>query len=193
MGYGQDFRTISVLMTVRIDTVSSRQRLQPRREPYWHRVAKGYYLGVRKMTSDGEGNWVARAVDESTGKQLYQSLGDFSGHPAHERFDLARKAAQEWFDHLGRGGSSEVVTVKGACDEYLAHLRSESRDDAAEDAERRFKRWVYPTKLASIPLLKLTPKAVADWRAELAKTPARPQDKQKRPRDRARQALSTET
>jgi integrase len=166
-------------MTVRIDSVSSRQRLRPRREPYWHRVAKGCYLGVRKMTSDGEGTWVARAADEATGKQLYKALSEFSEHPAHERFDLAKKAAQEWFDHLGRGGSSEAVTVAGACGEYVAHLRSEGRNEAAKDVEGRFKRWVYPTKLASVPLLKLSPKAVADWRTALAKTPAIPQDKQK--------------
>lgn len=164
-------------MATKIDTVSARDKLRPRREPYWHRLTKGCYLGVRKMTADSEGSWIARAADESTGKQLYKALGELSEHPAHQRFDLAMKAAQEWFEHLGRGGSSEALTVAAACREYVSHLRAAGREDAAKDAEGRFKRWVYPAKLGSLPLLKLTPKAVSDWRATLAKTPAMPQDK----------------
>lgn len=179
MKYGQVFRTISVLMTARIDSVSSRQRLRARREPYWHRVTKGCYLGVRKMSSDGEGSWIARAAVELPGKQRYKALGEFSEHPSHERFDLAMKAARQWFEHLGRGGSAEVLTVAAACREYVAHLESEGRDDAAKDAKGRFNRWVYSAKLGSIPLLKLTPKAVAEWRTALAETLAIPQDKHK--------------
>jgi hypothetical protein len=177
--YGQVFRTISVLMTSRIDSVSSRQRLRPRREPYWHRVTKGCYLGVRTMSNDSEGSWVARAAGETPGKQVYKALSEFSEHPAHERFDLAMKAAREWFEHLGRGGSSEELTVAAACREYVSHLKSEGRHDAAKDAEGRFNRWVYSSKVGSTLLLKLSPKAVAAWRTTLAETPAIPQDKRK--------------
>jgi integrase len=166
-------------MATKIDTVSARQRLKPRREPYWQRVTKGCYVGVRKMTAEGEGSWIARAVDETTGKQRYNALGDLSEHPGHQRFDLATKAAQEWFGHLGRGGSTEVLTVAAACREYVTHLRGASREAAAKDADSRFKRWVYSAKLSSVPLLKLTPKAVSEWRATLAGTPAIPQDKSK--------------
>ncbi|MFT4269268.1 MAG: hypothetical protein QM586_18955 [Xenophilus sp.] len=33
-------------MASKIDTVIARGRLKPRREPYWHRVSKGHYLGM---------------------------------------------------------------------------------------------------------------------------------------------------
>jgi hypothetical protein len=47
-----------------IDTVSSRE-LKLRREPYWHRMSKGCYLGFRKMAGGDHGNWVARAMQDS--------------------------------------------------------------------------------------------------------------------------------
>lgn len=174
-------------MATKIDTVSARQRLKPRREPYWQRVTKGCYLGLRKMNAGGEGSWIARAADEANGKQRYKALGDFSDHPAHQRFDLATKAAHEWFEHLARGGSAEDLTVAAACREYVAYLRSAGREDAAKDADGRFKRWVYPVRFGSLKLLKLTPKAVFDWRASLASTPTIPQDKTK-PATRQRSA-----
>lgn len=97
-------------MATRIDTVASRDKLKPRREPYWHRLRSGCYLGFRKMTSDGAGVWIARARDEEAGptKQIYESLGDFGALPDHQRFDAASKAAQTWFEHLGRGGTRAV-------------------------------------------------------------------------------------
>jgi integrase len=165
-------------MATRIDTVGSREALKPRREPYWQRIAKGCHLGFRKMSADSEGTWRARAADESGG-QLYHSLGDMALQPKGARLDAAVKAAQEWFDHLGRGGNTEALTVAGACREYVAHLVSSGRQAAAVDAEGRFKRWIYPAKFGAIPLLKLTPRAVADWRTTLASTPAMPQDKSK--------------
>ena len=80
-------------MATKIDTVSSRDRLKPRREPYWHRVSKGCYLGFRKMVSTGHGNWIARAMQESSGRENYKALGDLSELPDHLRFDAAQEAA----------------------------------------------------------------------------------------------------
>ena len=104
-------------MATRIDTVASRDKLKARREPYWHRLRRGCYLGFRKMTSDCAGVWIARARDEEAGptKQVYESLGDFGALPDHQRFDAASKAAQAWFEHLGRGGSARAATVAAAC------------------------------------------------------------------------------
>lgn len=66
------------------------------------------------------------------------------------RFDAAQDAARQWFTHMGRGGTSGVVTVRQACEQYVEFLRNERRKAAAaNDAEGRFKRWVY---LALSPL-----------------------------------------
>ena len=42
-----------------ITTKTGRERLTPRGAPYFHRIAKGWFLGYRK-NKDGTGRWVAR-------------------------------------------------------------------------------------------------------------------------------------
>lgn len=158
-------------MATKIDTVSSRARLKPRREPYWHRISKGCYLGFRKMTADSAGTWVARCMDEVAHKQLYNALGDFTALPDHQRFDAATKAAGAWFDHLGRGGRNEVMTVAGACNAYIAHLRSTKGDTTADHTQARFDMLVFGTKLARVELTKLTPAHFDAWRKAMREIP----------------------
>jgi integrase len=158
-------------MPSKLDTVTARAKLKPRREPYWHRITKGCYLGLRKMGADG-GNWVARSFDESSRKQSYKALGTFGALPDHQRFDAAAKAARDWFDHLGKGGSSEVMTVTGACAKYVAHLRDTKNDASADDAKGRFDRHVLAEKIARIELTKLTPAHFDAWRKALRDKPA---------------------
>ncbi|MBP7668793.1 MAG: integrase, partial [Burkholderiaceae bacterium] len=71
------------------------------------------------MSVDTRGAWLAQAYDPSTLKQTRRSLGDFSDIVESKRFEAARKAAEVWFEHLGRGGSLDVVTVKVACEQYV--------------------------------------------------------------------------
>ena len=81
-------------MAIRIDTVASRDKLKPRRGPYWHRVMKGCYVGYRKMTVSGQGSWLARTrVEDARVQQLYKPLGEFTELADHLRFDAALKAA----------------------------------------------------------------------------------------------------
>jgi len=65
-------------------------------------------LGLVEQTLRNWVKWIARARDEESGptRQRYESLGDFSALPEHQRFDAASKATQAWFDHLGRGGTA---------------------------------------------------------------------------------------
>lgn len=163
-------------MPTRIDIVAAREKLKPRREPYWQRLRRGCYLGFRKMTAAGQGVWVARARDGDAGptKQHYESLGDFSALPDHQRFDAASKAAQSWFEHLERGGSVRGATVAEACSRYVQHLRTHKSDQAGDDAKSRFKRYVLSqAKLASTKLTKLTPGQVETWRKSLRELPKR--------------------
>lgn len=159
-------------MATKIDTVTARSKLQPRREPYWHRVSKGNFLGFRKMTASGAGTWIARSFDDGTRKQVYQALGDFSTLPDHQRYDSAAKAAASWFDHLGKGGSNDVITVAVACANYVSHLRDSKGDKAADDARARFDRHVLSDrKLSAIELQKMTPAHVDGWRRGLRAKP----------------------
>lgn len=165
-------------MKHRIDSVTARAKLKARREPYWHRLSKGFYLGFRKMTSDSEGTWVVRSMNEETGKESYKALGNMGEIPDHQRFDAAQKSAKSHADHLEKGGASDSITVADACNRLVTKYRDEGREKAAVDAEGRFKRWVHSNKkFASTPLLKLTAGMVSDWRTKLAKTPAMHQDK----------------
>lgn len=179
-------------MAQRIDTVEGRSRLKPRRPPYWHKLSTGCALGFRKMTTDSEGAWLAQAYDPEAHKQTRRSLGAFDEVPPSRRFDAAKRAAEEWFTHLGRGGSTEAVTVRKACENYVAHKRGEKGDGPADDLAMRFKRWVYcDKKLADMELGKLTRTRVEAWRKTMAKTPVTiNRDKRKEPDTRPRSPAS---
>ena len=97
-------------MASRIDTVSAREKLRPRRGPYWHRVSKGSCVGFRRMARVGHEKRLARSLDASSGKQIYKTLGELTELPAHLRFDAAQREALAWFEHLER---------------HHGHLRSE--------------------------------------------------------------------
>ena len=177
-------------MGVKLDVVKAREALKPRRDPYWHKLAKGRFLGFRKMTRDSKGAWLARFRLEDTGKQAHRPLGDFSTLPPGEQFDQAKAVADAWFRHLAKGGSTDVTTVRQACEVYVERLREGGRPDAADDAEARFRRHVYSKDVfADRDLAKLKRSAVEDWRRALKKTPVtvgRSKDATKKPETRAR-------
>jgi site-specific recombinase XerD len=162
-------------MAARIDTVASREKLKPRREPYWQRVRKGCFVGYRKMTASGHGAWLARSrAEDASAKQLFKPLGEFGNVADHLRFDAAAKAALAWFDHLERGGATGASTVSDACARYVRHLRTTKSERAANDAQARFKNYVLNnTKLAAIELTKLTPAQLEAWRRSLRELPTR--------------------
>jgi integrase len=162
-------------MATRIDTVGSREKLKPRRGPYWHRLAKGCYVGYRKMTPNGHGAWLARARDgDADVQQLYKPLGELLELADHLRFDVASKAAQAWFEHLGRGGAAHPATVSDACSRYVRHLKTTKTERAAKDAEARFKNYVLTNaKLRATELTKLTPSQLEAWRKALKELPTR--------------------
>lgn len=157
-------------MAHKIDTVDGRSKLKARTPPYWQKLVTGCHLGFRKSLHSG-GTWLAQAYDPSTKKQTRQSLGGLDYLPAHQRFDAAKKQAEAWFEHIARGGGTKVITVGGACDSYVEHLKESGATKNAADIEARFKRWISGDKIASCLLTKLTRKMVEDWRNRLAKTP----------------------
>ena len=57
-----------------ITKVSDRAKLKARREPYWAKISKGCFVGFRKMTAGASGTWVARNLDEASGKQQFKAL-----------------------------------------------------------------------------------------------------------------------
>lgn len=159
-------------MTYRIDTVEGRTRLKPRTPPYWKKLTTGCHVGYRK-SAGGDGTWLAQAYDSSTQKQTRQSYGKLDHIPAHQQFDAAKKMAEAWFEHLGRGGSTKVITVGSACERYVQRLIDAGETKNAEDLRARFRRRVYSHKIADQALTKLNRKTVEEWRNQLAKTPVK--------------------
>lgn len=145
-------------------------KLKVRREPHWHRISAGCYLGYRK-TSATTGTWVARWRIAETDQHRYQALGAFDHLPESERFDAASKAARAWFEHLGQGGSTEALTVREACERYIAQLERDKRHQAAADVRRRFDQYVFNQPLAKVELGKLAVRHIESWRHALQDMP----------------------
>lgn len=147
-----------------LSTVRNRDRLAARREPYWHKLDGGQYLGFRPSKTGGPGSWVAKWYDAETRRKHYSALGEFGDLIPSERYGVALKAAREWLEHVAGGGAvGKPITVKEACDRYAA-----TRPDAAA----RFARYVYEEPIAKVLLQKLTDRQVRAWRERLADTPA---------------------
>lgn len=178
-------------MAYNISTVTARDKLKARRDPYWARVEKGIYLGYRKMNHTTEGAWLMRWMDDD-GKQQWKRLGHFSDLPPNQRFDAAKRAAEALKEHIGKGGTKEEITIGEACNRCVQWYKDASRDAAAKDAEARYKRWVHSDKkFANISLAKLTPGHVQDWRTKLVKAPLIEQDcKKERKRARAQSTVN---
>lgn len=166
-------------MASSVSTVKARDSLKARHSPYWEKMQTGCYFGFRKVASGVTGAWLARYYDEDTGKQQLHSLGKFDDLAETYRYDAAKKAANAWFAHKDRGGNNAVMDVRGACEQYVNSLKAASRTNAADDADARFRRWIYSdVKLCKTELLKLRPKAIKAWRDKLATTRATPQNKE---------------
>ena len=74
-----------------IDKAGLRNRLQPRREPYWGPpVERGLYVGFRRL--DMGGNWVARYRSDDGG-QVYKALGPVT---EENDYDAAKTEARRW-------------------------------------------------------------------------------------------------
>lgn len=149
-------------MPVRLDRVDSRAKLKPRRDPYWHRISKSRFLGFRLMSRTSPGTWLARAYDGQKNHQ--KPLGDFTLPLEKDRFDAAKAAAEEWFQHLDLGGSVKSETVEGACRAYVEELKTENSEAASLDAAGRFRRLIYDDPIARVELPKLTAAQMAGWK-----------------------------
>lgn len=151
-----------------IKTVTGRARLTPRKEPYWEHLGRHRYLGYRPSKTAKPGTWTARYRGNSA--RPTKALGDFSNTTDADRYDTAKKAAEEWFDHIERGGSVQAHTLRDAVIEYVKHICLEKGDTLSKDAESRLKRLVLSdNRLSETHLTKLTPNHIKVWRQALLK------------------------
>lgn len=148
-----------------IKTKADRSRLKQRREPYWERVRKGCYLGYRVSLKNGDGTWHARMRDED-GKQNIKALGHFNS------FDEAQREAERWFNHFGKTLTRDYSTVADCCRDYVKEKRHQKQDKNADDAEGRFKQYVFDTDFGNLTLDRLRASDVRGWRDKIKGKPA---------------------
>lgn len=152
-----------------IDKARVRAKLEPRTGAYWGPpIASGLVLGFRRTTAGSAGAWVARSIaPEDDGRRyVVKSLGGVTPDNTHE---AARVAALAWHKQLHAGvSSSEVSTVADACREYVGRQLSEKGQDAALDADRRFKRYVYADPIGRALLSKISQRQIEQWRDRLS-------------------------
>jgi integrase len=164
------------MRTVDISKSTVREALPARDAPYWYRVSRGCSIGFRRRSPGVPGLWMARHHDAAANKLLYSSLGTLEHLMPAERFDEARRVADEWFRRVGGGADLTIRTVEDACRDYVRTVKEdrERADGArvAEEIEARFRRLVYPDSIAKVVLSRLREKHVTAWRERLAKLPA---------------------
>lgn len=148
---------------IAIDKKTQRDKLTPRREPYWGApLSRGLFIGFRKL-ADG-GTWIARQRDED-GRQHYESLG----HADHVAYDDAVKLARAFGKRVDGGiDTSEVGTVAEACAAYVKDRRREKGDKNADATAALYRCHVNEHRIGAIKLGKLKADDIKAWRAELA-------------------------
>jgi len=143
---------------VAINRPTTRAKLPRRHDPYWRGLGTGS-LGFRKSES-GLDTWVARWRGEDR-KYKFNKLGD----AATMDYDAAAKAAEAWFESC-RQGVVRAGTVEEVCKLYIANIGIEKGEQAKQFAEWTLKANVYKdgVALGRIPLDRLTPAKVTEWR-----------------------------
>lgn len=160
--------------TYRLDTVDGRSKLKPRHAPYYSKLLTGCSLGFRKTSKTGDGSWVTRYRDPVSKQTTLHSLGSYDHLPNSERFDAAKRDADQWFTHLGQGGATKNSTVEQACNAYVEHIRATKGTTQAGDLDRRYKKWVHSDKkLALTALAALARGNLDQWRQRVLATPVR--------------------
>jgi hypothetical protein len=75
-----------------------RALLPVKREPHWHKIDEGAYLGFRR----GPDTWIAR-FRERSGKQNYHALE--VPRDSKDEFLAAKSLAEAWFTQMGNAAA----------------------------------------------------------------------------------------
>src|SRR5690606_6886781 len=135
-----------------IDKASVRNKLKPRREPYWGPpVERGLYVGFRKLEHGG--TWIARFRNDE-GRQVYQSLGAAT---AENDYEAAKREARRWMRTVEAGVQTDrLLTVADVCRDYVDAMKAEGRERSSVDAHKTFTRIVYNDPIGKVRADKLT-------------------------------------
>jgi integrase len=148
--------------TTKLKSKTARAALKPRREPYWHCLTVGVYVGYRR-SAEGAGTWISRKLQQGSKKYLLHSLGALPDVAMEDQFDEAAKLTQAWAGGVAAGVTHRAVTVADACRAYVKHQKTHKSAANSEDAEGRFRRLVYSDPIGAVQLERLRTTLVRDW------------------------------
>lgn len=154
---------------VRLDSRAARERLAPRKKPYYRVIetgkAIGYYRGQRV------GSWLARTLLNGSYVERVLGIAD-DVRDANEMdvlsFSGAQAAARVWFDELAAEGYQGPVgpyTVEQACDAYLTDYVQRGGKDEKGTASRLVR---IKGALGTIELRKISAKQIKDWHSSIS-------------------------
>ncbi|WP_339778682.1 tyrosine-type recombinase/integrase [uncultured Methylophaga sp.] len=147
-------------MSDRIDTVSGRKKLAPRREPYWYKLSQGQYLGYRKLDDDS-GRWIARKIENRQKTHFALNCDGDIG------FSDAQKMARQVLDNA-IGVKPLRYTVQDAIDHYVEYLTLEKAKSTARDAQIRLNLHV-PESLKKTLLVKVSTMQVKNMQYKMVR------------------------
>jgi integrase len=158
-------------MPHKIDTPEHREKLSPRREPYWDRITQGKHLGFRKTNIGG--HWIAR-LHPSGGKRQFKPLG------SEQKLDFSTALAKalEWLEDIC-GPEPAETRVKHAISHYLDYLYDECSPSSYSTMKSRADRHILP-QLGEQRIADLKTKDYEDWLSGTAKRIERGSDNESR-------------
>ena len=143
-----------------IDTSPKRERLRPRKAPYWQRLLPKRFLGYRKSVFGG-GTWIAKYEEHGPNPRREKVLGHES---ELQTFESAESAARDWFHELdAENHDAGHATVRDACSAYVDAMRRQGRFKTADDAARMFARFVDGTDFGKTRLVDLGAPVTQAW------------------------------
>lgn len=149
-------------MSNNIRSLTGRRSLPVRREPFWERLAIGFFLGYRQLRVGEQGTWCIR-LRKTGGRQRYHHFGSLADIPANQRYDEAKKMAFSWLADDRKKLVDPNISVGEVCRRYVKNLAIDKSEAASKDAEGRFNRLVFDKPIASIPIKNLISLQVKDW------------------------------
>jgi integrase len=162
-----------------IDTPTKRNKLPPRREPYWHKIITGRHIGFRRTETGG--TWIARLTQDR--RSVYEALGG----EGVLTYDQAVEKAMEWFSHAA-GLENHRYTVWDAVIDYRDHLKVNNSETASNDAHDRLNNHL-SDKFRKTPIADLKTAQIKRWHQGLVRISDDAED-MRRSKDGANKLLS---
>jgi integrase len=152
-----------------ITTRAARNKLKPRKAPYWRAIDRGAHLGYRKG-KDG-GSWVARfrRPDRTYETEVIGKADDAMDADGIDVLDFsaAQTKARTWCEDRAAGRQVVTYTVGHALDDYLASYARRGKGE--NEVKRRVERDIRP-EFGETVAAELTTQAIRKWHEKISAT-----------------------